>query len=301
MLPQNNSHMKVAGFTFIRNAVKNDYAIVEAITSILPICDELIVAHGNSEDDTLRLIESIHSPKIKIIQTIWNDELREGGRTFAEETNKAFKTISADMDWAFYIQGDECVHEKYLENIKNEMQICLSNKEIEGLLFNYKHFYGSYDFFAHSRRWYRREVRIIKNLADMHSYKDAQGFRYQNKKIKVKHINAFIYHYGWVKPPTGLNTKVRNFNQFYTKNDQWIEETYPELAEFDYENADQLFKFTETHPKVMQERIVKSNWTFNFDPTKTQQKLPFRRKLLAWFERITGTRPFEYKNYTKVA
>jgi hypothetical protein len=293
--------MKVAGFTFIRNAVKNDYSIVEAITSILPICDEFIVAHGNSEDDTLRLIESINSPKIKIIQTIWDDSVREGGQTFAQETDKAFKAISPNMDWAFYIQGDECVHEKYLKTIQKEMENCLGNKQIKGLLFNYKHFYGSYDFFAHSRRWYRREVRIIKNLPGMSSYKDAQGFRYQNRKIKVKLIDAYIYHYGWVKPPTGLNTKVRNFNQFYTKNDQWIDETYPALAEFDYENADQLFKFLEPHPKVMQVKIAKSNWTFDFDPTTSQKKLPFRRKLLAWLELTMGIRPFEYRNYTKIS
>ncbi|MPT35696.1 MAG: glycosyltransferase family 2 protein, partial [Flavobacterium sp.] len=101
--------MKVAGFTFIRNAVQNDYSIVEAITSILPICDEFIVAHGNSTDTTLDLIKSIDSPKIKIIETVWDDSVREGGRTFALETNKAFKAISPDVDWAFYIQGDECV------------------------------------------------------------------------------------------------------------------------------------------------------------------------------------------------
>lgn len=292
--------MKVAGFTFIRNAIKNDYSIVEAILSILPICDEFIVAHGNSEDETLQLIESINSSKIKIIQTIWDDTLREGGRTFALETDKAFNAISKDVDWAFYIQGDECVHEKYLDTIKREMELCVNDKNIEGLLFNYKHFYGSYDFFAHSRRWYRREIRIIRNLPGMHSYKDAQGFRYNDRKIRVKHIDAYIYHYGWVKPPSGLNHKVRNFNQFYTKNDQWIEETYPAFAEFDYENADRLFKFEETHPKVMQERIAKSNWTFNFDPTTNQKKLPFRRKILALIEELTGLRLFEYKNYNKV-
>lgn len=293
--------MKVAGFTFIRNAVKNDYAIVEAINSILPICDEFIVAHGNSDDETLALIKGIKSPKIKIIQTIWNDELREGGQTFALETDKAFRAMSKDIDWAFYIQGDECVHEKYLNTIKHEMEICLSNPKIQGLLFNYKHFYGSYDFYAHSRRWYRKEIRIIRNLTGMHSYKDAQGFRHNNQKIKVKQIDAYIYHYGWVKPPQGLNNKVRNFNKFYTTNDEWIENTYPEFAEFDYQNADQLFKFTETHPAVMQNRIAKSNWKFNLDPTQAKNKLPFRRKLLAWIEQHTGLRFFEYKNYKKIA
>lgn len=72
--------MKIAGFTFIRNAVNNDYPIVEAIQSILPICDEFVVAVGRSDDGTLELIKSIESPKLRIIETIWNLSIREGGR-----------------------------------------------------------------------------------------------------------------------------------------------------------------------------------------------------------------------------
>jgi len=99
--------MKVTGFSFIRNAVKNDYPVVQAILSILPICDEFVIALGNSEDNTQELIESIASPKIKIIHTIWDESIREGGKTFAQETDKAYAAISKDTDWAFYIQGDE--------------------------------------------------------------------------------------------------------------------------------------------------------------------------------------------------
>src|SRR5688572_6227785 len=113
--------MKVSGFTFIRNAIKYDYPVVESINSILPLCDEFIVAVGNSEDETLALIKSINSPKIKIIETVWDDSLREGGKVLAFETDKAFKAISVDSDWAFYIQADEVVHEKYLLDIKEGM------------------------------------------------------------------------------------------------------------------------------------------------------------------------------------
>jgi len=155
--------MKVAGFTFIRNAVKNDYPIVEAITSILPVCDEFIVMLGNSEDETGDLIRGINSPKIKIIDSVWDDSLRDGGLVFAVETDRALRAISPDADWAFSIQGDECVHEKYLPLIKKEMEDNLANTKVEGLLFKYLHFYGSYDYYGHSRRWYRREIRIVRN------------------------------------------------------------------------------------------------------------------------------------------
>ena len=291
--------MKIAGFSFIKNAIINDYPIVEAIKSILPICDEFVIAVGKSEDDTLNLIKNIGSPKIKIIETVWNENLREGGEVFAAETNKAYQAISKDTDWAFYIQGDECVHEKYLLLIKKEMEESLSNKNIEGLLFKYLHFYGSYDFIASSRRWYRREIRIVKYSDKIHSYRDAQGFRKNGEKIKVKLIDAYIYHYGWVKPPMGLNHKVRNFNKYY-QTQEWIEENHPKQDGFDFGNADRLIHFEGTHPQVIKEKIQSMNWPLPIDPTSVSKKLSLRRKFLQWFEDRTGRRLFEYRNYKLV-
>ena len=138
--------MKVTGFTFIRNAVIYDYPVVEAIRSILPICDEFVVAVGNSDDATLQLISRIDPSKIRIIKTVWDDSLREGGRVLALETDKAYQAIPAASDWAFYIQGDEVVHEKYLETIKNSMLQWKDHPEVDGLLFDYLHFFGSYDY-----------------------------------------------------------------------------------------------------------------------------------------------------------
>jgi hypothetical protein len=288
--------MKVAGFTFIRNAIKNDYPIVEAITSILPVCDEFVVALGNGEDETEQLILGINSPKIKIIHTVWDDTLRDGGAVFAAETDKAFNAISTDADWAFYIQGDECVHEKYLSLIKQEMEDNLNDNEIEGLLFKYKHFYGSYDYYGHSRRWYRREIRILRNNKAIHSYRDAQGFRLAGRKIKVKLINAYIYHYGWVKPPAGLKNKLRNFNKFY-HDDDWLAQNLPETFEFNYKNADRLIRFTDSHPAVMQKRINATNWNLDINLGEIHKKMSLRRKLLQKIEDFTGWRVSEYRNY----
>ena len=287
--------MKIAGFTFIRNAVKNDYPVVEAILSILPLCDEFIVALGNSEDETESLIKAIDSDKIKIIHTVWDETLREGGAVFATETDKAFEAISADVDWAFYIQGDECVHEKYHDVIKKELFENLADPAIEGLLFKYKHFYGSYDYYGDSRRWYRREIRIVRNNSAVHSYRDAQGFRWNGRKLNVKLIEAYIYHYGWVKPPHGLVNKVMNFDLFYDKNA--VQKPVLITDEFDYGNADRLLNFEESHPEVMQERIVRANWKFAFDPTRIKSTHSLRQRVLQKVYEWTGIRIGEYRNY----
>jgi len=288
--------MKVTGFTFIRNAIVNDYPVSEAIRSVLPLCDEFVVALGNSSDETAALVKSIAPGKIRIIDTIWDDALREGGKVFALETDKAIAAISPDTDWMIYIQGDECIHEKYLPLIRREMEENLNDKNIEALLLKYRHFYASYDYLAESRRWYRREVRILKNIPGIHSYRDAQGFRINDRKLHVKLIDAYIYHYGWVKTPKALQGKVRNFNQFY-QTESWIEENLPVQNTFDMRNADRLVKFKETHPAVIQDRIKATNWSFDQDITKMTPKMNFRRRVLQKIEDLTGIRLFEYRNY----
>jgi hypothetical protein len=287
--------MKVSGFTFVRNAIKYDYPVVEAIQSILPICDEVVVAVGNSEDDTLGLIRSIDSPKIRIIETVWDDTLRQGGRVLAEETNKAFAAISPESDWAFYIQGDEVVHEQFLPTIKTAMEQYKDKPEVDGLLFNYKHFYGSYDYVGESTRWYRREIRVVRNRKDIYSYQDAQGFRKgDNQKLNVKPIDAFIYHYGWVKDPRAMQGKRESFNRLY-HSDEWVEKNIATVEEFDYSGVDALGHFEGSHPAVMQDRISHINWKFDYD-------LSFRRfslkdRIRMFVESITGYRLWEYKNY----
>ncbi|MDP4290199.1 MAG: glycosyltransferase family 2 protein [Bacteroidota bacterium] len=286
--------MKVTGFTFIRNAIKFDYPIVEAITSILPICDEFVVAVGNSDDDTRLLIENIGSNKIRIIDTTWDDTLREGGRVLAVETDKAFDAISDDTDWAFYIQGDEVVHEQYLPKIRKSMEQWKDNPQVEGLVFNYLHFYGSYDFIGDSRRWYRREVRIIRNNKKIRSYRDAQGFRLDGRKLKVKKIEAFVYHYGWVKPPAKQQLKQYHFNQYWG-NEKWEKDNETISEPFDYSQTDSVAWFKGTHPKVLQERIKMMNWEFDIDPTRKKFSPTYR--FLHWVEEKTGWRIGEYRNY----
>lgn len=287
--------MKVAGFTIIRNAIKFDYPVVEAITSILPICDEFIVAVGNSEDETLQLIKNINSPKIKIIETIWDDTLRQGGQVLAIETNKAFDAISKDVDWCFYIQSDECVHEKHLVSIKEAMLKYKDDKQVDGLLFNYVHFYGTYNYVGNSRRWYRKEIRVIKNDKSIRSYKDAQGFRKtDNSKLNVKPISAEIYHYGWVKPPKAQQAKQENFHKMW-HDDEWMKKNIAQVEEFDYSQIDSLEEFKGTHPQVFQSRVASANWNFKFD--SSQIKLSVKDKFLLFIEKTTGWKVGEYKNY----
>ncbi len=289
--------MIVAGFTFIRNAIKYDYPIVEAISSILPVCDYVVVAVGQSEDDTLNLVKNIHPTKIRIIETIWDDTLRKGGKVLAIETNKAFDAIPEDADWCFYIQGDEVLPEMYHNSIRQALEKWQNDSETEGILFKYRHFYGSYDYIGSARGWYRHEIRIIKNDKSIRSYKDAQGFRKNGQKLKVRLIEAYIHHYGWVRPPQIQQLKQLNFNRLW-HSDSTVKEKIPDVVDFDYSNTDAVERFDGTHPSLMQPRINALNWQFNFDPSKRPLKL--KEKLSRFIETLTGKRIGEYKNYKKI-
>ena len=287
--------MKVTGFSFIKNALIYDYPVVESITSILPLCDEFIIAVGKSDDETYKLIDSIDRQKIRIVETIWNENLREGGRVLALETDKAFAEVPEDADWAFYIQGDEVVHEKYLDTIHENMQRFKDNPEVDGLLFKYLHFYGSYDYVGTSSNWYRNEIRIIRNDKSIYSYRDAQGFRKRdNIKLKVKPIDAFVYHYGWVKEPKAMQKKQENFHKYW-HNDEWIEKNIFKADEFDYaRKLSSLRFFDETHPKVMKKRIEAKNWKFDYDISFNRTTAKDRIKRL--LQKYLGI-DFSYRNY----
>jgi len=287
----------VSGFTIIKNAVVNDYPIVEAINSILPVVDEMIVLVGDCSDGTLELIAGIADTKIKIHHSVWNAALQQGGQVLAAETDKAFALINPLADWAFYIQADEVVHEKYYEAIKAACEKYQNDKAVMGLLFNYLHFYGTYDYVGDSRRWYNCETRIIRNNKNITSYKDAQGFRMGQKKLLVKAIDAFVYHYGWVKSPQQMLNKQRHVARYWDST----AEAQPPLTPadfFDFKDFDSLAKFTGTHPAAMQQRIALQNWSLDIDISK--KRFSVKDKLLYYFEKISGIRLFDFSNHRKI-
>jgi hypothetical protein len=286
--------MKVTGFSFIKNAVTFQYPVVEALQSILPLCDNVIVAVGDSQDGTRDVVAGINPQKIKILDTVWDESLREGGRVLAVETDKAFQAIGSDADWCVYIQGDEVLHENGYTEIQEAMQRWKHDARVDGLLFKYLHFYGSYQYVGMASSWYRREIRIIKNNKRIHSYRDAQGFRKEpNEKLRVKPLDACIYHYGWVREPAAMEAKYNDFERHWSGAAWEAPKVY--TGSFDYSKIDALEKFSGAHPAVMQPRIERMNWQFEHDLSHNKIKVKDRFKNL--IEKWTGKRPFDHNNF----
>ena len=289
--------MKVVGFTFIKDAIKMQYPIAEAINSILPLCITVYVAVGSGNDGTRELIASLSS-KIIIIDTEWNYTLKANGKVLAAETDKAFAAIPDDADWCIYIQGDEVLHQDGFLALQEAMKLYKNNKNVDGLLLNYRHFFGSYKYVGIEAHWYRHEIRVIKNNKKIYSYRDAQGFRKNdNQKLRVKAVDAHIHHYGWVLSPKIMKLKHALKNKIY--HNQAYDETNiilpTDFAEF---APKALAEYTHTHPQVMKNKIAEADWDFYFDTTKN--KVTFKDHFKNITEKIFGIRLFDYRNYKKV-
>jgi hypothetical protein len=310
--------MRISGFTFVRNANKLFIPAVEAITSILPLVDEFVVAVGASEDDTRALIASIPSDKIKIIDTTWETENYPRNTVFARETDKAKTRCTGD--WLFYIQCDEVLHEQYLPAVRQAMEKYFHDTEVEGLLFRYKHFWGDFNHFNHSHVFYDYEIRVVRNLPEIHSWKDAQSFRkfdtfdgsfdaYESKggeKLKVVKIPAEIYHYGWVRPPEMMMKKSKVASESYRGAEATAAKFSKYAQTFDYGPLGTLPEFTGTHPKVMAGWLTRFDWADQLNYGKKFPKVAHPEKherlkyrWLTWIENrlLGGRRIGAFKNY----
>ena len=312
--------MKISGFSMGKNVSKLYYPIKESVESILPIVDEFVYALGDcDEDDTTReLLQSIDSNKIKIIDTVWDLEKFPRGMEHAHQTDIAKAHCSGD--WLFYLQADEVIHEKYLPVIEFRCKELLQDVEVEGLLFDYLHFWGDYDHHNDAHGWYKHEIRIVRNLPDIHSWESAQSFRripgfdgvsYRKKegshKLKVARVNAAVYHYGWVRPPEYMKKKTKAININH-RGKAVVEAQEAEMQkksiEFDYGPLNKMARFTGTHPGVMEEKIRDFYWKeqLQYSGRKRPNTIKYKHektkyRIITFFERFIGRPLFSFKNY----
>ena len=273
--------MKISAFTFVKNGQILGYPFLQSIASILPIVDEFVINVGISEDDTLLIIKSISSPKIRIIQSDWNDRMRDRGYVYGQQ--KMIAQFNCTGDWAFYIEGDEVYHEDELEKIRKSMELHLNNSNVEALIFDFYHFYGNANSILNSPGWYRSEARIIKNT--VRSYAPDGLFWLvldSNKKgryPKAKHTGAYCYHYGWVRSEAQMNLKVQKVQKYWGKKP----------VKIDYSQMDQAIieKFEGSHPKIVKNWLPKEDGLYQSDPkyklTRKQKNHQLKIKIENFF------------------
>lgn len=295
--------MKISGFSYVRNGFDYGVPFLEAIKSALPICDEFIIAVGDSNDGTREAIIDLNSDKIQIIDTIWDPNLKTGGKIFAQQTNIALDQIRGD--WAFHIQADEVIHEKQIDHIKKAIDQYDADSSLDGFILPFLHFWGGYNYCRNSRRVHNFELRVFRNNIGTRSYRDSQGFRkykskegYENntdkgEKLRVKLVDAVVYHYNGVRPPAAFRKKAQLFGEQYLEKEE-VEQQLNKIN-YDWNIVDRVVLFKGEHPCYMHEKVNAQNWEYTFDKSKARWKL--KDRLIQPIEDLIGFKFGEYKNY----
>ena len=287
--------MAVSGFTIVRNAIRLDFPVVESIKSILPLCDEVVVNVGASDDGTLDLIRSIDDPRVKILETVWDFTRKE--TLLADETMRAMQACRGS--WGICVQADEVLHERGVMILREAITESDGDSRVEALLVRYRHFFGDPFTEAVNRRWYRREVRVVRldPALQIHPFRDAQGFRVgpEHRRIRARLTDAEMFHYGWARMAFALRGRKAEDRKLYAKVHE------PGAAEPLLRWFPGLRPFTGDHPAVARDWVE----AHRHDADRTVSAPSFEWKHLRYYasdlvERVTGARVFEFRNYRLV-
>lgn len=275
--------MKVSGFTFLRNASVLGYPFVESLRSILPIVDEMVVNLGDCADDTVEQVARIGSPKIRMLRSRWNESMAQRGFVYAQQ--KMIAQYNCTGDWAFYLEGDEVIHESEYDRIVDAMRRNLGRPQVEALAFAFHHFYGRPDQVAVSPAWYRREARIIRNT--IRSYAPDGLFwvvmdRHRRGRYpRAAMTGATIYHYGHVRKVEAMRRKHEQVSRFW-------DHAPPAFPSYGRIDPKALAPFRGTHPEVMAGWLAQeAELEFECDPdyriSSREKKHRLAMKLERWF------------------
>jgi glycosyltransferase involved in cell wall biosynthesis len=288
--------MRISGFSFVRNAVDLYYPVEESIRSALPLCDEFVIAAGDSSDATSEVLRAMREPKLRIIDTVWDQSQFVRGASNAVQTNIALDACRGD--WCLYLQADEVLHEEDLPALRARLAAYRDDPRVDGLVFEYLHFYADYDHVADAHAWYRREVRLVRGGRGIRSWKSAQGFRRADgDKLRVVTAGARIFHYGWVRPPRRMTRKARALAEVHL-GAAGARAYVPDVdSGYDFGQLHGRTHFTGTHPAVMRARIAACDWQVLPTPTVRKHDRLDQRALSFVENRVLGFKLAEHRNY----
>lgn len=287
--------MKISGFTFIRNGNVLGYPFVPSIRSLLPLCDEIIVNVPRSTDSTLESIKSIGHPKIRVIESDWDDTQRTAGLALSHHTNLALEQCTGD--WCVYIQGDEVLHENSIPAMRATMERELNNLAVQGLLVDYTHFYGDFWSEVYSFGWYYKEVRVIRRDSKIRSRGDAQSFRLlTGEKLRVKLSGGKYFHYGYALESDVARTKLMNLGSLYSDTEGM--KRHAQRPPRFYDDDQKVKRFTGTHPTMMREIVEAANWKYHSrNPLIRFKRNYFWEDVALLIKQCTGITIGVHKNY----
>jgi len=284
----------ISGFTFVKSGLTLGYPIKESIESLEPLCDQVVITVGfddpdlKTDDGTYQYLrDHFRHKKFLFQKSFWNPKMAAEGFLLAQQANCSLRECRGK--YCQFLHADEVLHENELFKIHNAVIEMEKNPKIQGLLFNYKHFYGNCDTIKHSADIYRREVRLIRNHIGTKALQNIQGFKGPNdEKLLCQSVDAQIFHYG-------LALK----NEFLKLRNDHLKKLLPKYqAHNEYEHVWGLKEFIGSHPRSMQSWIEQNK--NELAPLKLPPKHHVKNLFFAAsdvIENLTGIRLGEYKSY----
>ena len=290
--------VKISGVTFVKDAISLGYPFVESIKSIALLCDEVVINVGfgdpdlEHDDGTWEVLRGEFSQHARYIlmKSFWNPDAVTDGLILSQQMNIALRHCRGK--YCQYIQADEAVHEEDFPAIEEGIRQMEENPAIDGLVYNFLHFYADPYIRKHTRNTYRKEVRLIRNRPNIVSWKDAQGFRFDDsRKIHAVENPARIFHYGWSRREDIMDKKNKAFAQLYHGREH-------QEQDFTYQHIWGLSPFKGSHPSCMKEWIEHNRNPR--DILSLPRNFEWKNITLAisdFIEKYSGYRIGEYKNY----
>ena len=274
--------MKVSAFTFLRNAVINGYPFVESIRSILPIVDEFVCVIGEGDDDTLEQVIAIADPKIRVIESQWNESMQDRGFVYGQQ--KMIAQYNCTGDWAFYLEGDEVLHERDLHSIRATMEANLNDGRVEALYFKFFHFYGTP--YQVGIAGYRKAPRIIKNsirsIAPDGLFWVVMDENKKGRYPRAKYAGGNIYHYGHCRNVSKMAKKLKQVGKYWGSSHAGFD-GYGQI------DVDELRPFDGSHPRVMERWLeFEAERSFKQNPGYRLSRRDYRNRVRFWIEDTFG-------------
>lgn len=243
-------NVKLSGSLFVRNAIQYDYCVLESIQSLLGVCDEVVVLECSSDDDTLKLLRSIRSPKLRLLSDAHWECALDCAR-LSRLANLAKSFCSHPMH--FMLQADEVIHEKSYDRIRYWCK--LGNGHTVSV--------RRWNFYGDPFRHVKIDIPLSEKPCDDHPTRlglstiDALGDGESIEKINdVLDDEIIICHYGFVRDRIKLVRRTVATLEWFHYPPQPDQRFSAMLADGEYRyrdimRDDQLTNYTGTHPKVI--------------------------------------------------
>ena len=267
--------------TFCSDPITQEFPFKEVVLSALPIADEIVIINGDNilVDDYLMAEElgedklyeksetdkiiidtfyqygkgDYYSPDLKIYYNKWESRMRRNMMVL----QKSLAISHCTCDYILALDGDEVLHEKDYDKIKQAMEL-----GHDAYTFKVLHFYRDYQHYKVARsgdQWYERRPYLFKNnLGIFDGYRhikdgicqytsDLTTWDYKPVMDSAKHTSIEIFHYSFVRSEKSMLEKQNAIEKRHHPD-------WEDLTEWNWDMSNTK-KFEETHPKVMNERI----------------------------------------------